>query len=676
MQSRRLIFIVMIFVCVSQGLYMFFNAVMFKNAYEQQSVSQLKELGEVVQKEIEYALGFGLPLQSLGGMNGFLEEILENTPELAYIRILENNQVLFSAHRDTRFLREIILPISGVSSKGPDIPAPEIRLGMGNELDKKMVGMLFDLITIMIAGLIIAYEVIRFFASKLVATPFRESMNTLNTMIQELNPWASSVLPVELSGVTARIRQHIMIQIQQIHQSLAQVNQVTAIFLSTVFHGREYFLMAAKKQRSSLTRFMTRQDVVRKFKDPSQIRPIVFLFFLGANLQSSFLPIFSKELLVKKTFLTGMFSDEILMGLPITCYMITVFLFMLFMGSNLFKRLIHPDYGIGLGTLCTSAGLVLCGLSSDIVQLIFGRVLSAVGFAFIVISCKQFIVAHATKKKQAFHLAGFTAAFSGGLFCSIIIGSIMVEYFSYQFVFFAAAAMVLLIFVFDYMILADKAEVQQPPVGTDSGSVPGQAGLTAFFRHGIRDMNLMCVLMHGIITRIVFIGYFYYSVPILLRPDFAYADIGRIMIFYTLPSVLFAGFLNRRIQQIKQSRISVVGSNILVGGVLMVFYFVMAGPVWLTAVSVIFTLLILGVSNSITFPAQSGLLLKTATAQKMGARTALAVYNSIERVGSSLGPIFFGFFAGRYDINTAIIMGGVLCVGGNLVFWFFFRPES
>jgi MFS family permease len=676
MQSRRLILIVMVFVGLSHGLYMFFNAAMFKRSYERQNLSQMKELGQVLKKEIDYALGFGIPIHLLGGMTPFLEDVLAQTPDLAYIRIVRDDQVLFFAERSDQASREIALPLDGGEAAGPDAGVQEIRLGLGKEADRKMMSMLFDLITIVVAGLIIAYEIIRFFASRLVAAPFRESMNTLNQMIQRLDPWCGSVMPEEMTPVTTRIRQHVAVQRQQIYHTLAHLNQVSSEILSVIFHGRERFLRAVGKQRSALIHRMDRQEVVKKFKDPSQIRPIVFIFFMGANLQSSFLPIFSRELLEKPTFLTGMFSDEILMGLPITCYMITVFFFMLFMGSSWFKRWIHADYGIGLGALCTSAGLVLCGLSGDIVQLIAGRMLCAVGFAFIVISCKQFIVARATPENQAFHLAGFTAAFSGGLFCSIIIGSILVEYFSYQFVFFTAAAMVLLIFVFDYMILADKADIHLSSVGKAKPGGADQTGLAAFFKQGVRDVNLICVLLHGIFTRIIFIGYFYYSVPVLLKPDFAYADIGRIMMFYTLPSVLFAGFLNRRIRQIRQSRISVVASNILVGLVLILFYFLTQGPVWVTALSVIVTLLVLGVSNSITFPAQSGLLLKTRTAREMGAGTALAVYNSIERIGSSLGPVFFGFFAARYDIQTAIVMGGVLCVLGNMVFWIFFKPES
>jgi MFS family permease len=676
MKSNQLVLIVLVFVCFSHGLYMFFNAAMFRKEYEQQSLAQLQELGEVVQNEIAYALGFGIPIQSLGGMTPFLNDILENTPELAYIRISTQNKVLFDAQRNTDATREIIIPIPDSAGTGPERKAGEICLGLGKELNQKMVSMLFDLITIVIAGLIFTYEIIRFFASKLVVVPFRESISRINTMIRELNLYHSPDMPPDFHRITARVRQLITVRAQQIHQILANLNQASALFLSQVFYGRNAFLQEVKKQRATLQSIMIRQDRIKTAKDPSQIRPIVFLFFLGANLQASFLPIFSRELLTRKTILSNIFSDEILMGLPITCYMITIFIFMLFMGSNFFRRWIRLDHAIGLGTFCTSAGLVFCGLSNDILQLIFGRILCAVGFAFIVIYCKQFIVVHATQKNQAFHLAGFTAAFSGGLFCSIIIGSILVEYFSYQFVFFAAAAMVLLIFVFDYMILADKAFVQEVSDKKNSGHDSEKMGLTAFFQSGIRDMNLICVMLHGIITRIIFIGYFYYSLPILLQPDFVYADIGRIMMFYTLPSVLLAGFLNRRIQYIRHSTIFVIAANMLVGLVLMLFYFVTEGPVWVTAVFVITTLLILGITNSITFPAQSGLLLHTRTAKKAGTRTALSVYNSFERVGSALGPVFFGFFAGRYDINTAIVLGGVLCIIGNMFFFWFFRPET
>ena len=339
MQSRRLILIVMVFVGLSHGLYMCFNAAMFKRSYERQNLSQIRELGQVLKKEIDYALGFGIPIHLLGGMTPFLEDVLAQTPDLAYIRIVRGDQVLFFAERSDQAFREIALPLEGGDPSGPDTGDQEIRLGLGKEADRKMMSMLFDLITIVVAGLIIAYEIIRFFASRLVAGPFRDSMNTLNHMIQRLDPWCGSVMPEEMTSVTSRIRQHVMIQRQQVYRTLAHLNQVSSEILSTLFHGRERFLKAVGQQRAALIHRMDRQAVVRKFKDPSQIRPIVFLFFMGANLQSSFLPIFSRELLEKPTVLTGMFSEEILMGLPITCYMITVFFFHAVHGKQLVQTM-------------------------------------------------------------------------------------------------------------------------------------------------------------------------------------------------------------------------------------------------------------------------------------------------------------------------------------------------
>ncbi len=663
MQSKRLILIVLTFVCLTNLLYMFFNATMFQNEYERQSVEQLRELGEVVKNEIEHALGFGIPITSLGGMDPFLSGILYDTPELAYIRVTSGDRVLFEAERASTVKKDIIIPISSLGEQ-----KAEILLGMGDKLSNRTFAMLFDLITIVFAGLIITYEIIRFFSSKLVAVPYRQSILTFNTMVKEMNPYHNVAMPVEFQGILELVRHHVLIRVNQIQRTGASLNQVAMGCLSSVFHGRQALLKTVQEQRARLSSLTPRTGGVKRIVDPSQIRPVVFLFFLGANLQSSFLPIFARDLLETPTFLSGLFSREILMGLPITCHMGAVFFFMLFMGSKVFKQIVSMDYAVGIGTLCTFTGLVICGMSEDIVHLIAGRILCAIGFSFIVIYCKQFIVEHASPEKRSLHLAGFTAAFSGGVFCSIIFGSILADYFAYRFVFFSAAAIVLLIFVFDYMIMADKSHVTKP---TDQALE--KVGLGLFFRTGATDVNLICLFVHGIFTRITFIGFFYFSLPVLLKPDFAYADIGRIMMFYCVPSVLFAGFLNKRIGH---SKTSVVVSNIMVGIAFGLFFFPLQGSVWLKALFTIATLLVLGISNSITFPAQSSLLLETRTAKNLGTTTTLSVYYSFERIGSALGPVFYGFFASLYGIAPAIAIGGVLCIVSNILFYIFFHPTQ
>ena len=658
MHTRKLIVIVLAFVGFSQLVYLFFNASIFHSEYERQSLEQMETLGNLVRVEVESALNVGLPISSIGGMDAFLSSVLDTAPELAHIRVWSDGRILFAAERSGAVVHKICIPIRAGS-----LAVGEIRMGVGDALARQTMTMVFDLLTIVLAGLIITHEVIRFFAIRLMGIPLALALARLNAMARGLWPHPGANMPLEFQPFVSRLGRLIGIRREAV--------QRTQIHLAHVQDRCRHrgLAQAAEAWKDKLAGFCGDGVAIPSMVEPSQIRPIVFFFFLGANLQASFLPLFSRELLKTPTLLTGLFSQEILMGLPITCYMMTVFGFMLFMGSDLFKRWVNMDHAVGLGAFFTATGLVMGGLAGDIIQLILGRMLTAVGFAFIVIYCKQFIVEHSAPEQRSFHLAGFTAAFSGGLFCSVIMGSILAEYFSHRFVFFASAGVVLLIYVFDYMIRDDKTAISEP-------SPAEGAGLGAFFRTGCSDINLICIFVHGIFTRITFIGFFYFSLPIFLKADFAYGDIGRIMMFYSLPSVLFAGALNRRIKRIRQSKASVTGSNILVGVCLLLFSLTGQAAPWIKAGYGIFSLLVLGISNSITFPAQSSLLMNTRTAASVGSRTTLSVYSSFERIGSSLGPVFYGYFAARGDITHAIVMGGVLCILGNLIFFCFFNPKT
>ena len=665
MQPKRLIIIVLVFICLTHLLYMINNAVMFRQEYESQSQAQMVELGEVVKNEIEYAMDFGIPVNSLGGMDTFLKGILNNTPELAFIQVESKGEVLFSAKRTASSTRDILVPIHGEGRQ-----AAMIRIGIGDELTRQIFSMLFDLITIVFAGLIITFEVIRFFAAKLITTPYEQSIQTLNSTIREMDSHRSITIPPEFQGFINEIFKQVSQRSRQIHQMLSNLAYAALYCQLSVGDGCNRLVTSIQDKQTALKKFICPATKARRIVEPSQIRPVVFLFFLGANIQSSFLPIFARELLEKKTVLSNLFSQEILMGLPITCHMVMVFIVMLFMGSRQFKRRVPGNYMISIGAFCTCSGLIICGFSENIIELVAGRMLCAVGFSFIVIYSKQFIVQHSTAENRSFHLAGFTAAFSGGLFCSIIIGSILADYFSYRFVFFSGAAIVLMIYVFDYMIMADKS------VADPSGDAQELSGLGAFFSSGLTDMNLICVFIHGIVTRITFIGFFYFSLPILLKADFTYADIGRMMMFYSIPSVLFGSALNKRIKKIGQSKMSVIGSNILVGIFLIFFFIPMQESLWAKTVFIPFFLLVLGASNSVTFPAQSALLLNTRTARRLGSRTALSVYNSFERIGSALGPVFYGFFISHFGMLPAVAIGGVLCILGNLIFFLFFNTDK
>jgi len=59
--------------------------------------------------------------------------------------------------------------------------------------------------------------------------------------------------------------------------------------------------------------------------------------------------------------------------------------------------------------------------------------------------------------------------------------------------------------------------------------------------------------------------------------------------------------------------------------------------------------------------------------KKTGNRTPMAIYQSMEKVGSALGPIVFGTFAAYFGINMAIGLGGVLYLVTNAVCYILYK---
>jgi predicted MFS family arabinose efflux permease len=341
---------------------------------------------------------------------------------------------------------------------------------------------------------------------------------------------------------------------------------------------------------------------------------------------------------------------------------------MIVLGAGVFGT-IRPFRIISMSLLSTAGGLILCGLSENLIMLIVGRMICGVGFGMIILPARQFIVDNSSVEKRAYHLAGYTTAFSGGLFSSIVIGGIIADYFSYRTVFFFASAVLLLVLVFAYLVFSD-----QP---APSEVAPAQSeGLRQFMSLGLRDQKLLAVMFQGVITRIMLLGFYYYSIPIFLRVKFTYADIGRIMMFYGLTTIFFASFLNRYIKELKQSKNAVVVSNLLLGAALFAFYFLRAEASVYLALTAIGGLIILALSNCFTFPSQINLLLDTDTVKEIGHRVPMAVNEAFMRIGSALGPLVFGYFATYMDIQKAIGLGGVVCLAGNILFMFFYRGDQ
>ncbi len=662
--ARNLLIIVFSFMILSQTLYTFQNIKMFRNQYNQMTDEQVKELGEVIQNEISNALKYGIPIERLGRVNQFLKDIVSQNTNISFIDITHNGKALYTAAQSREFLR-----IVNVSIQKPDgQQAGMIRLGINKEVEKHAKRILFDLCTIVVAALIITYELLVFLASLLINIPGREALIAANTQISNLKPLKyhtnSQEMLFFLSEIGAVV-ESTQKRMQRLYNEMVALEKKIS---GSTRKGKMKVLNLIEREKMNIQQFMLEKARFEHIVNPAHVRPMVFTFVLAANLHSSFLPIFARDLLRNPTFLSGFFSESVLMGLPITVYMLTVMVAMALLGTSTFQK-ISPFKAISASLITTAIGLVMCGISKNVIHLILARILCGFGLALIVIQCRQYIVDHSLPEKRAYYMAGYTTAFSGGMFCSIVLGGILADYFSFRIVYFIAAVILIFVFIFTWIVFNDKTE-------NGRKAPPTTISLAQTLRLLVRDKNLVAIVFHGIITRMLLVGYLYYSLPIFLKTGFTYSDIGRVMMSYGLTCVLLASFLNRFIKQARHSKTAILVFNILLGLTLISFnyipftkplYFILAGAGGLV---------VMGIANSITFPSQINLLLTTNTVEKIGSRSPMALYQALEKVGSALGPLIFGGFAAMINIEKAIFYAGVICIVGNILFFMVYRADK
>lgn len=672
-----MVLIVFLFISVTQAFYTFRNIDIFENQFQRMTKSQAYELGKMIENYFSIPISLEIPLERIGGVEKYLQEVIETAPIISFIQIIKNEQIIFSVEVVEQYDNLVTVPIH---DKNKDRVEAEIRIGVLSNVEESSNTLLIDLVTIIVACLVYTYELLIFLASFVIIVPG-------TTMISELN---RSMLTLQAGESGKGLSMEFRTVLMEMERKVVPMRNI----LSKLLMALETFAARVKKtknegKKAALDKIARYQNEIRSVIGnnishaavvvPSHVRPIVATFVLAANLQSSFLPVFTEELLSTPTLIDPFFPREILIGLPITLYMLTVTASLMALGSSYCAKL-KPYHALLAGLVVAALGFVVCGFSVNIIHLILGRMLCAVGFSMIVFYCRKFIVDNSSPDNRTVHLAGYTAAFSGGMLCSIVVGAIITEYFSYQAVFFLSAAMMIIVLKFAHMVFGDydpelaDLSLQQSGKREKQGERK-KAGFGFLFRMLLKDGELFFIFIQGIMTRVIFIGLFYYTVPIFLKKYFSFSDVGRIMMFYSLSSIVLSTWLNRYVKGIRGSIWGIFIANMVLGLSMGVFVLLELSSTYSIVLASIGVLMILGIANSVTFPSQVNLLLETHTVHEMGSHTPMALFQSIERVGSALGPVVFGLIAIWLDTRHTIAVVGGMSIVSSLMFLVAFRKK-
>jgi predicted MFS family arabinose efflux permease len=393
---------------------------------------------------------------------------------------------------------------------------------------------------------------------------------------------------------------------------------------------------------------------------PATVRPALFLLVFAEALTLAILPLHARRLLGPPA---GP-PEEILLGLPITAFMLTMAL-CLPAGGALAARL-GCRRAFLLGVWPCAAGMALAGCAGSLWTLVAGRCLTGAGFGLAFMAAQQFVVAHTPRDRRAEGLAMFLAAFYCGTLCGSAIGGMVAERVGFQVLFFAGAAVALLAALY--------AGRRLPGV---PGPAPGQppaddarplSALRGALRLAGDRAFLTLVLLQAIPGKIGLIGLVYYAAPLMLRQQgLTPAAIGRYVMLYSLVMILAGPALARWADRRRSAPGVVFWGGVLSAAALLPL--AAGARLWTVGGAI----LLLGLGHALGVPSQLKLAAQIPAVAALGGGAGMGVYRLVERLGNALAPLLMGLLAARLGFGAGLALLGAATLAGSLLFRLLFR---
>ena len=370
------------------------------------------------------------------------------------------------------------------------------------------------------------------------------------------------------------------------------------------------------------------------------IRPLVFLFFLAIGLSVSFFPLFVNTLYEP---LFGL-SQEMMLGLPMSAFMIFFALSMLVGGS--WTDYIGWRTPLFTGLILSSIGFTLTFYSFDIISLLVYRSLTGFGSGLVLIACQHFIIHNTSTANRSLGMAAFLTAFFSGDIVGVVVGAMLADRIGYHSVFLISTLFSLLALVYGILIFKHPQ-----PHKAKASRLPFKEIITS-----LKDKEFAAVILfQAIPAKIALVGFLFYFVPIYLKHlGTLQSDIGRIIMCYGIAIVFLGPLLSKFFHNPAARKYYVLTGGILTGVSMLIL------GIQQDINAILFLVIMLGIAQAFSVSSQAALISETHVVKNMGAGTGMGVFRFWERIGNVVGPLVVAGLIVQFGYNYAIVVLGVL----------------
>ncbi|MGF1734172.1 MFS transporter [Photobacterium satsumensis] len=702
--NRRLILITVLSALFASILSALYTLAEFNFSIKPELLKKANLVAQLVHDDVELAISAGVPLEQIKGMDSYLDEAISNYPELNFIAVrqtvkgvlgVEHHRILYKggtltsgdaqntqqfAVTSTEYLNAsfaermsiaikalpsvLSIPFSGAAPKSDVF---HLELARTNELNaivlvglnatyiqSQLLDIFFDIAIVLIAVLLVCFEVVMVVVMVYISGPLEESETILKRQINgdfSVNEQTSKRGTIgTFSNKLNRDSKQLQIKFTTLFNYLSSHKPST--------DSKQESASLRKNLKSIAERFNLQQKLQVRKGDIVDARIPLFVFSFGEELQKSFMPLYVAEFYEPNSWI----SQGMMLGLPISIFMFVIAAFTPF-AAKLVDRFGQKRLFL-LGLIPAIAGYLGCAYATNSMDIVVSRGVTALGYAVITISCQSYIAAVVTSENRAKGMAIFVGVLMTATMCGTALGGIIADRIGYQPVFLISAILAAFAGVLAWRMFSAEIE-------TANGNVTQKKGGLFLLAKNIRFVAV--VVCCAIPAKIVLTGFLYFLVPLyLVSLDASQSEIGRIMMIYSLVIIPLSPIASGIADKTQKTRELIVLGTVLSGVILLSLY----GEASLFKILLAVTLM--GVAHSILKAPLIACALEASEATpEVGRTEVLGILRTAERIGSVLGPIIVASLLafGNYGFAMAVVGAGIV-VSGLLMLFFLKAPSS
>ena len=662
---RRRLFALITIILVASSVFLSWQSLgLFESSLTPELNKKAEVIGLNAVGDVERAVELGIPFTELNGVGSYLNEIKKTYPEIKYVTVTDASGNLLYQSNDldgatvaffkspqaldtmAKFADGKSMEIDAAHNlalplRNGDKAIGVLHIGIDKQfVQRQLNDIFFDLVIILIVGLLVAIEITLALVTFYVTAPLER---------------LDRVLALYSGGDFSQVL---------VHRSRDAVGSVAGFLEECARRLNDRYERVAESVKSAggaqvrhLEEIRARYGLGRlsKYFEGSIVdaRIPLFIFSFAEELQKSFLPLFVKQVYEPVPYLT----EEVVIGLPIAFFMGIIALATPFAGGWADKYGSRKIFIYGL--IPAVAGYIGCASATTIYELVAWRSATALGYAMITISCQGYIAAIVTRENRAQGMAVFVGVLMSASMCGTAIGGILADRIGYRAVFVLAALFALVAGAIAYRMLVADDDTK---VTTSKASGGTLKKLATVFKN-VRFMAI--VFLAAIPAKIILTGFLYFIVPLyLFSLGSSTAETGRIMMIYPVIVIALGPAASWTADKLGSMMWMLVVGCFVSGIGLVVFH------EWQTLWGVVLMVIVMGSAHAFTKAPQIAFVMEVCEQdmENVGRTTVLGLLRTMERIGSVLGPIIAATFVAIFGYEQAIMFMGIIISGSAILF--------